>query len=45
MTLDEWLTNKEATYMFKVNGESMIERRYLPAICSVERGQSRVTVM
>jgi repressor LexA len=40
MTLDEYLiTNKEATYMLKVDGESMIEAGILPGdLLLVERG-------
>ena len=40
MTLDEYLiTNKEATYILKVNGESMIEAGILPGdMLLVERG-------
>src|SRR2546425_11868600 len=40
MTLDEFLiTNKEATYLLKVNGESMIEAGILPGdLLLVERG-------
>jgi len=40
MTLDEWLiTNKEATYSLKVDGESMIEAGILPGdLLLVERG-------
>jgi len=40
MSLDEYLiTNKEATYLLKVNGESMIEAGILPGdLLLVERG-------
>jgi len=40
MTLDEYLiTNKEATYLLKVGGDSMIEAGILPGdILVVERG-------
>ena len=40
MTLDEYLiTNKEATYLLKVDGESMIEAGILPGdLLLVERG-------
>jgi repressor LexA len=40
MSLDEYLiTNKEATYILKVNGESMIEAGILPGdMLLVERG-------
>jgi len=40
MTLDEYLiTNKEATYILKVNGESMIDAGILPGdLLLVKRG-------
>ncbi len=43
MSLDEYLiTNKEVTYILKVNGESMIEAGILPGdMLLVERGQHR----